>query len=87
MFFDGITTHEACIEIKLPRRECVSFLLLIIFDDFGMTLKPDDQRIAFDKSFIFPKLEMVWKTNELFAEEGTRKMNTNLLFWKLSKFT
>ena len=49
MFFDGITTHEACIKIKLPRRECVPFLLLIIFDDFDMTLKPDDRLLL--KSF------------------------------------
>ena len=43
MFFEGITTHEAYIKIKLPRREWVSVLLLIIFDDFGITLKPDDR--------------------------------------------
>ena len=43
MFFKGITTYEACIKIKLHRREWVTFLLLVIFDDFGMTLKPDDR--------------------------------------------
>ena len=43
MFFEGISKHEACIKIKLSRREWVSFLLSIIFDDFGMTLKPDDR--------------------------------------------
>ena len=42
-FFEGITTHKACIKIKLPRRECVSFSFLIIFDDFDMILKPDDR--------------------------------------------
>ena len=43
MFFDGITTHKACIKIELSRREWVSVLLLVIFDDFGMIWIPHDQ--------------------------------------------
>ena len=43
MFFEGITTHKACIKIELSRKEWVSVLLWIIFDDFGMIWIPRDQ--------------------------------------------
>ena len=38
MFFEGITTPKVCVEIELSRREWMSVLLLVIFDDFGMIL-------------------------------------------------
>ena len=95
MFFEGITKYEACMKIKLSRREWVSFLLTIIFDDFGMTLKPHDRwlftsfaywdiGVAFNKSFIFPQLKNASENEcNFFPEERTRKMNTDSLFWKL----
>ena len=43
MFFEGITTHKGCIKIDLSRREWLSVLLLVIFDDFGMIWIPRDQ--------------------------------------------
>ena len=43
MFFEGITTPKVCIKIELSRREWVSVLLLVIFDDFGMIWIPRDQ--------------------------------------------
>ena len=47
---------KVCIKIELSRREWVSVLVLVIFDDFGMTWIPKHQLDCFNKSFIFPQL-------------------------------
>ena len=49
MFFEGITTPKVCIKIELSRREWVSVLLLVIFDDFGMIWIPNDQLDCFQQ--------------------------------------
>ena len=49
MFFEGITTPKVCIKIELSRREQVSVLLLVIFDDFGMIWIPNDQLDCFQQ--------------------------------------
>ena len=49
MFFEGITTPEVCIKIELSRREWVSVLLLVIFEDFGMIWIHNDQLDCFQQ--------------------------------------
>ena len=49
IFFEGITTPKVCIKIELSRREWVSVLLLVIFDDFGMIWIPNDQLDCFQQ--------------------------------------
>ena len=49
MFFEGITTPKVCIKIELSRREWVSVLVLVIFDDFGMIWIPNDQLDCFQQ--------------------------------------
>ena len=49
MFFEGITTPKVCTKIELSRRECVSVLLLVIFDDFGMIWTPNNQLDCFQQ--------------------------------------
>ena len=54
MLFDGITTPKVCIEIELSRREWMSVLLLVFFDDFGMIRIPNDQFDCFQQILYIP---------------------------------
>ena len=49
MFVEGITTSKVYIKIELSRTEWVSVLLLVFFDDFGMTWIPRDQLDCFQQ--------------------------------------
>ena len=89
MFFYGITTHETCIKIKLPLRECVSFLEVIIFDRLVWHwnlmidgfLRLFHVRVALNKSFIFSQLKMLQKTNNCFVQKNARAKWTQIHFF------
>ena len=90
MFFEGITTHKACIKIELSRREWVLALLLVIFDDFGMIWIPHDQWLftffTTQQSFIFPQLKNTSENECNFsAEERTRKNEHGFSFLEAVK--
>ena len=67
MFFEGITTPKVCIKIELSRREWVSVLLLVIFDDFGMIWIPNDQLgLLSANPLYFHNLKILRKTDAIF---------------------
>ena len=78
MFFGRMTTPKVCIKIELCRREWVSVLLLVIFDDSGMIWIPNDQLDCFQ--------QILRKLYAIFLQKNARaKMNTDSLLLEAVK--